>query len=264
MIENKIQSLTKHREILILDRGNDAIYSAIEIVAKISNEKIILVPDQGGWISYLKYPPQLGFEVLKIKTNRGVIDLGDLEIKSKKASAILFSSFAGYYAEQPLKSISEICRKNDCLVIEDVCGSLGDKVLCDGNLSDIIVGSFGKWKVVEAKIGGFISFNDKKWKKYVTKKCTINETQRLEIALALRKNKLKKLLFRQNQVKTELSNLKIFHKDKRGVNVVVEKKPSVLIYCQENSLEIVECPKYIRVEEPAYSIELKRLPYESI
>ena len=52
------------------------------------------------------------------------------------------------------------------------------------------------------------------------------------------------------------------------MNVVVrfedeEEKEQLINYCEEKGFEYVECPKYIRIEEDAISIELKRLQLNS-
>jgi hypothetical protein len=263
-IVKQLLNNTNHKNVIVLNRGNDAIYAALEIVKNVSAKNIVLIPDQGGWLTYPKYPPQLGFEVVKVKTVRGVIDLVDLEEKAKNAAGILFSSFAGYFAEQPITAISNICKENNCLVIEDACGSLGDETLCNGNISDIIIGSFGRWKVVEARVGGFISFNNEEWTKFISKECTLSENDLQSILLAFQMNKLDKLLVLQAIVKSDLKDVEILHINRRGINVVTEKHPKVLEYCKEKGYEITKCPRYIRVEEEAYSIELKRLPYENI
>ena len=36
-------------------------------------------------------------------------------------------------------------------------------------------------------------------------------------------------------------------------------KQRIIDYCNENNLEFTECPRYIRINEPAISIEVKRL-----
>src|SRR3989344_4635811 len=133
--DEKMKKLCRHEYVHFTDRGNSAIFLALHIAKKINPKQDILIPDQGGWFSYKGYPQ--------------FIDLNDLKKKAKYASAFIFSSFAGYFAEQALRKISTICKKAGCLVIEDASGAIGDRKLCNGGYSDIIVGSFGKWKPVE-------------------------------------------------------------------------------------------------------------------
>ncbi|MDP2907652.1 MAG: hypothetical protein Q8O03_06940, partial [Nanoarchaeota archaeon] len=75
----------------------------------------------------------------------------------------------------------------------------------------------------------------------------------------LNSKRLEKLLKLQAKVKKELKGVEIFHKDKRGLNVVTEYSEKVLDYCNKKKYEYVLCPTYARVNEKAISIELKRL-----
>ena len=178
--------------------------------------------------------------------------------KVKDASAFIFTSFAGYFAEQPLEEISNIC-KGQCLVIEDASGAIGDQKLCNGNHSDIIVGSFGKWKPVDCGYGGWISTNENYFD-LVSEAISLSKVHpQFYNQIKLENNKLHKLLELQKRVKEELKDYEILHKDKRGVNVVVKHDPKVIEYCERNNYPYVLCPKYIRVNENAISIELKRL-----
>ncbi|MBT3324367.1 hypothetical protein HN681_03330 [archaeon] len=260
-LELRMSKLCGHKNVKITDRGNSAIFIALNIVKRISDRKKILIPKEGGWFSYKKYPKYFNFQTEEVETDRSLIDLEDLEEKSKDAAAIIFCSFGGYFVEQKLRQISEICKKNDCLVIEDASGAIGDEVLCNGKYSDIIVGSFGEWKPVNNGYGGWISCNENYFEKVSSALSLVRVYPKAyeEIFNALKKNKLKKLIELQMKVKADLKEFDVFHKNKRGVNVVVENNPKVIKYCKDKKYPYVECPKYIRVGEKAISIELKRL-----
>lgn len=263
-LDQKLRKLTKHDYIHITDRGNSAIFMALYIAKKMNPKQDIVIPDQGGWYSYRTYPEFFNLNVIEVKTNYGVIDLNDLKKKVKNASCFIFTSFAGYFAEQPLRKIKTICKKNNCLVIEDASGAIGDTKLCNGKYSDIIVGSFGKWKPVECGYGGWISMSNKEYFECAREAMSITKVHPRfykEIMKPLRKNKIKKLLALQNKVKQELSEFEVLHKECRGLNVVVKFDPKVLEYCQEKGYQYVLCPSYIRVNEKAISIELKRLSF---
>lgn len=258
----KLKKLTKHNFIRITDRGNSAIFIAMAMAKKANPKPFLLIPDQGGWISFRTYPTMLGLDVKEIQTDRGILNLKTLEEGTKNASALIITSFAGYFAEQPLKKISEICKKNDCLLIEDASGAIGDKTLCNGNLSDIIIGSFGRWKPIGLGYGGFISVRNKELFEYAREPFSLVKVHNHiygELLPLLKRKRLKKLLKLQKRVKKELKGVEIFHKDKRGLNVVTEYSPKVLKYCQKKNYPYVLCPTYIRVNEKAVSIELKRL-----
>ena len=74
-------------------------------------------------------------------------------------------------------------------------------------------------------------------------------------------------LFRTaEKVKKELEKdgFTLLHRKKRGLNAVAsfrsgKEKEKLISYCRNNSYEFVICPKNIRVEENAVSIEIKRL-----
>jgi dTDP-4-amino-4,6-dideoxygalactose transaminase len=261
-VDRKLRRLTKHDYVHLLDRGNAAIFMAMYIAKKHNPKTCIVIPDQGGWFSYKKYPQFFGWEVVEVKTDYGVIDLKDLRRKVKDASCFIMSSFAGYFAEQPLRKIKTICRKADCLLIEDASGAIGDTKLCNGKHSDIIVGSFGKWKPVDYGYGGWISSSNKAYFSTAREAMSLTKVHPQfyeDIYEHLKKNKYKKLIALQKEVKKDLKYFDVLHPNKKGVNVVVKFHPEVLTYCKEKGYPYVLCPKYIRVNENAISIELKRL-----
>ena len=266
-----ISELTKHKHVRLVHRGNAAIFCALFIAKKINPKPFILIPDQGGWISFKTYPKMLGFEIRKVKTNRGLIDLIDLEKKAESGAALLVTSFAGYFAEQPMSYISKICRRYKCLLIEDASGALGDDDLCDGDYSDIIVGSFGKWKPINVEYGGLITAGKKSYFDAAREIfSTTNHYPKYDVLLDKLKNakkRVKDMIKRADDVKKELDKLhpylKVIHKDLRGLNVVLRymnnaEKEAIETYCEEKGFDYVECPQYIRLEEDAISIELKR------
>ena len=155
-IITKLKELTNHDYIEIVGRGDKAIWSALHLV-----KRKLLIPEEGGWMSYEKYPGKLGIDSEKVNCDNAVIDLEDLKLKVKTADVFLYQNPGGYHAEQPLEEIYQICKENDCLVVLDVSGAIGTK-LCDGNYADVMLSSFGRWKLIDAKVGGFISCKDEK------------------------------------------------------------------------------------------------------
>ena len=264
----KLRELTGHKQVRLTDRGNSAIFIALQI-AKQAGKTKLLIPDQGGWLTYRDYPKKFGLELEEIKTDYGVINLKDLKQKADKNSVLILAGLAGYLAEQPLQQISEICRAVSCLFIEDASGSIGNKKLCKGEFSDIIIGSFGRWKPVNLEYGGFISTNNKN---FLENSSDLFEGKEFD---ELRLEELDKKLDEINQrteflrktcekVKQELSDFEIVHKDQPGIVVVVkfsneETKQKIIKYCEQNDYDYTECPRYIRINEDAISIEIKRL-----
>lgn len=264
ILNKRMKKLCKHENVHFTDRGNSAIFMALSIAKNENNKPKILIPEQGGWHSYKKYPKYFGFEVIEVKTDYGIIDLKDLKKKTKKndVCAFIFSSFAGYFAEQPLRKIKTICKNRACLVIEDASGAIGDNKLCNGKYSDIIVGSFGNFKPINYGYGGWISCKEKKWfdnSREIMSMHKVHEKFYRDIMRFIQKNKLKKLLKLSEEVKTDLKEFEVLHRDKRGINVAVKFDPKVIEYCKERDYPYLLCPNYIRVNEKAVSIELKRL-----
>lgn len=258
----KLKKFTKHNHVRITDRGNSAIFVAMAMAKKVNPKPFLLIPNEGGWISFRTYPRILGFDIKEIQTNKGILNLKTLKEGTKNASALIMTSFAGYFAEQPLEKISEICKKNDCLLIEDASGAVGDKTLCNGEFSDIIVGSFGRWKPISLGYGGFISVRNKEFFSQAKEPFSLIKVHNNiygELLPLLKIKRLKKLLKLQGKVKKDLKNVEVFHRDKRGLNVVTEYSLKVLKYCQKKKYPYVLCPTYIRLNEKAVSIELKRL-----
>jgi len=260
----RMKKLTRHKYVHFTNRGNAAIFMALAMAKKMNEKPKLLIPDQGGWPSYKNYPKYFGFEVVQLKTDYGVVDLKELKkmIKKEDVSAFIFTSLAGYFAEQPLRKIKTACKKKGCLVIEDASGAIGDTKLCNGKWSDITVGSFGKWKPVNYGYGGWISTNEKSYFEKirdVVSMFKVHERFYRDIMKFIRKNKFKKLIKLSAKVKEDLKDFDVIHRDKRGVNVVVKFDPKVIDYCKEKDYQHILCPNYIRVNERAVSIELKRL-----
>lgn len=252
-VKDSLKQLTNHKFIYLTSRGNAAIERALSSVEKGN----LLIADQGGWMSYRKIAKKLGFNIVEIKTDLGVIDLEDLKQKVKDAAVILYQNPAGYFAEQPVKEIYEIC-KGKCSVILDVSGCLGDKVF--GDYADIIVGSFGKWKIADLGYGGFLSSNEK----LNVEEDFKGDLEKLKEKLSKVRERLGFLYSKCRQIKKDLKEFNILYKDKKGVNVVIafkddKERNEILKYCQENGYEWTECPREIRVNIPAISIEVKRL-----
>lgn len=263
---NTLKKITNHNFIELTSRGNTAIFAALYCVRKInSTKKIILVPDQGGWFSYIKYPKMLELTVKYVKTNYGVIDLNELKQKSKDACAFIYSNPAGYFVEQPIKKIYELCKKNNCLVILDITGSIG-KV---NDFGDFFVCSFGKWKPINLGYGGFVSTSKKEYfemPKEIFNTISFNEKYFKPLFDKLLSLKKRYQLFEKinEKVKHDLKNFDIIHKEKKGINVIVkffnkQEKEKIINYCEKHNLEYTSCPRYIRVNEKAISIEIKRL-----
>ncbi|MBI2545808.1 hypothetical protein HYV81_01370 [Candidatus Woesearchaeota archaeon] len=271
-----IRKYTGHDNIFLTARGNAAIWVALKTVSLLKQGPI-LVQDQGGWKTFLEYPERLGLRTVQVKTGYGVIDLHDLEEKAKRAAALIYANPSGYCAGQPFHEIYEICKRNGCFVIMDISGCISDEYMYTADAADFFVCSFGKWKVANAGYGGFISARSKG---FVGRLKEVIDAARLEnpaiysfdaqqqekVIAALQKapERLAALYKEVGKVKYELDGFDIIHKDKMGIVVIVKYeddtvKQQLIDYCKRNGYEYSECPRYIRVNENAISVEIKRL-----
>ena len=110
-IKTILQKLTSHPFQEIVPRGNAAITSALSILPPGST---VLIPAEGGWIHYMKAPVQLGLNIVEVKCDDAKINLDDLQhkLQTEKPSAFLYQNPGGYFAQQPMKEIYKVCKKN--------------------------------------------------------------------------------------------------------------------------------------------------------
>lgn len=264
----KIREFTGHDYIKLMPSGNAAIMAAVYMAKKANKKAFFLIPDQGGWLAYKDYPGILGIEVQEIKTNKGLVDLEDLRKQASGGTAFIYQNPAGYFAEQPAKHIYDVCKKAGCPVIMDISGCFGLD-WCNSEYADMLVCSFGKWKLVNNEYGGFISARDKgvfDEGKIFYRMMKIHPSANKEILDKIEglKKRIDFLLEKREKVLKDLQGMEIIHRDKKGINVVAayknqKEKDKIIAYCEKNTLEYTECPRYIRVNEQAISIEIKRL-----
>ncbi len=257
-IKKLIKEYTGHRNVFLTTRGNEAILAAMKAAHAANPKKYILVQDQGGWLTYRNFPKKAGLELKYIKTDYGLISPDSLDLED--ACAIIFTNPAGYIAEQDTKGIYEKC-SGKCIVIIDVTGCIGDSEVCVGKFADIMVASFGKDKPVNAGYGGFVSSD-----KDIDAKDNfdIHEKEKVYLGLKNVKDRLKKLYSISQNIKEDLKEHDVIHREKKGINVIVkfcseEEKAVIIGYCEKHLYEWVLCPTYIRVSCDAISIEVKRL-----
>lgn len=251
-----LQALTNKKNITLTESGDHAIKTIICALKK--TKKQILIQDQGGWLTYKDYAKKEKLEIIELKTNYGIINTTDLQTKTNNNNFLLINSLAGYFAEQPMQEIAKICKQTNCLLVNDVSGSIGTE---NAKIGDIIIGSFGKDKPVNLHYGGFIATNtDEQFEN-----CNFNQQKTAELKKQLEQLKNRQEMFTKinNKIKTELANYEILHKNLKGINVIVKfnnekEKQEIIKYCENNNYEYTLCPKTIRVLDTAISIEVKR------
>ncbi len=264
-IQSELQLLTSHKHITLTTRGDAAIKAALSLLPK---DKTLLIPEEGGWLSYRKLPKELHLPVEEVACNDSCINLADLKNKllSKKCSALLYQNPGGYFAEQPMKEIYTLCNKYNCLVIMDVSGSIGTP-LCDGNYADILVCSFGKWKLVEAHTGGFISCKERTLFEHMKNVNVLGDEEKLKkifTKLTELPQRISFLLDKKAKIISDLKEYTILHKEDLGFVVVIpfsseNEKDKIIHYCEHEKMPYTICPRYIRLNRPAISIEIKQI-----
>ena len=109
-IINLLKKYSNHNTIKLTNSGNLAILASF-IAVKLKGITEIIIPDQGGWLTYQTYPQFFDIKITELKTDYGILNLE--ELKKHKNKALIFTSYAGYFAEQPIDEIIKICKENN-------------------------------------------------------------------------------------------------------------------------------------------------------
>lgn len=270
--QNKVKKLTGHEYCKITNSGNNSIFIALSAI-----KGPVILPDQGGWNGFKQIAKYLNKEIITLKTDLGLINtdyLDDLDIPND--SALIFTSFAGYSANQDTKSISKYCKSNGIISIEDASAGIGDEKqeLGNGKLSDIIIASTGSPKIINVGSGGFISSNNQEVFENTKLPQKLSKTNEIicsgiDKELDFVKSNLSQTINATKVLKKHVNNT--FHASKRGVNVIIQHdKPKDIIWKVKKELPInhhnfiTKCPNYNRLKEKGIVIEVKNLDYSSL
>lgn len=269
---NKIKNLTKHEEVRITSSGNNSIFIALSAI-----EGDIIIPDQGGWHGFKQIAKFLNKNIITLKTDLGLINpnyINELEIKEN--SALIFTSFAGYTAEQDTKSISKYCKNNNITTIEDASAGIGDKKgnLGNAKYSNIIIASTGSPKIINVGIGGFIAASNPEIFRKTTLPQKLSKTNEIicsgiDSELDNVREKLEVTLNATNHLKKHIPHT--IHANKRGVNVIIPHDNAKSIcwdlkktLTTDKSGFITTCPNYNRIKQKAIAVEIKNLDYDCL
>ena len=272
MCKEKIMALTSHEHVRMTSSGNNSIFIALAAV-----EGDVIVPDQGGWHGFKQIAKFLNKNLITIKTDSGIIDpncLDDVELNEN--SALIFTSFAGYCAEQDARSISKYCISNGITTIEDASAGIGDKKrhLGNGKYSDIILASTGSPKMINVGSGGFISTDNDEIFKNASMPQKLSKTNQIICCgicseLDNVENNLELTLNATDYLKKCIP--KAIHAKRRGVNVIIPTDDAKDIgWNLKRSLPIdksgfiTTCPNYNRVKQKAVAVEIKNLDYRCL
>jgi|SRR3989344_2513667 len=260
-ILQKLRELTNKKFIKLADSGDHAIKSIAKLMKDLGKDRVLL-QDQGGWLTYQAYTRKHGLMTLELKTDYGIVDLDDLAKKANNNGFLLINSLTGYFAEQPMHEIFQMCSKTSCLLVNDVSGSISTD---NSKIGDIIFGSFGQQKPINLGYGGFIATDNEDWFKKL-EGCNFKENKLIALQRELERmpKRLKVFTELNKKIKQDLKDHKIIHSESYGINVVVKfdsekEKNEIVKYCENNKLEYTLCPRYIRVLDNAVSIEVKRV-----
>ena len=273
--EEIVAETTGHEYSKIVGSGNSAILAVMS-----SFKERVMVPDQGGWSGFRKMADFRGIETVEVPTDEGLINPDVLNdyLKVKSPEALFMTSFAGYMAEQLVKDLYEVCEDNGVLLVEDASGSIGDpeKRLANGNHTHAIIASTGTPKTVNVGSGGFITTDDKNLldnSNYILKSLKADPVTCAGIAEEMKNaSEIVSSTMKSCEIlKEKLKELKIYHRNKRGINVCISNdNPKKAGYNLRQSLKVdgggivTVCPRYDRIKEKAVCIELKNLDIECL
>ncbi len=252
-----LKNKTGYKNIRIVQRGNKAIWSALQIGKKLGYSEV-LVQDQGGWITYLHFPKRLKLKVVEVNTNNLLLDMDDLRKKISEKSILLINAMPGYAIKQPMEEIAKIARQRKALLIEDITATINQKPY-----GDILVASFGNDKLVNYGRLGMIAAK----KDYLDLILVKEEKYDDELLLQKIKNIDKRYLSFikiNKKIKDELRDFDIVSGAGEGINVIArfkneKEKEQIISFCGKNKYHFVVCPNYSKIKENAISIEVKKL-----
>ena len=263
-----IKCLTTKQHAKITSSGNNSIFVALNNI-----EGDIIIPDEGGWHGFKQIARFLNKNIITLKTDTGLINtdyLKDLDIANN--SALIFTSFAGYTAEQNIKEITKFCKNNGIITIEDASAGIGDDKL--GKNSDIILASTGSPKIINVGYGGFIACDDDELFKKSSLPIKLSKTSKIICGgiyseLQNVKKNLKLSLNTTMHLKKHIPNT--IHSSKRGINVIIPHdnakeiswKLKKSLTTDKHSM-ITTCPNYNRVKQKAICVEIKNLDYSCL
>ncbi len=257
-----LKILTRKKHVWFTKRGNRSIVIAMRTLKELEKNNV-LFQGEGGWMTYESSIEEAGLTPIKLTTDNGIIIDSELQFHDHD-SALLINSLAGYAAMHDMEHIFGLCVAHNQLLVNDVAGSIGSE---QAKIGDIIIGSFGKAKPVNLHTGGFIATDDEDIAKAIENEVDeepdmdyIRLTDKLKGLDATRKF----LLAKAKQVKEDLKDHQIIHPEYEGFNVIIkyeneEEKQKIIEYCNEKNLEFTQCPREIRIQDEAISIEIKRL-----
>lgn len=256
-VYSELQKLTNCRNVTLVSRGNKAILAALRF-AKTHGYERVYIPDVGGWMMYEPLAKKAKLSVIHIETDDGMIDPSTLMFEEN--SVVLVHALAGYHKALPMLEIKKVCEACSCLLIEDCVG-----LLSYPTVGDIVVGSFGKAKPINFGEGGFVATNNDDWHSYFAPYSESFDSPTLLEKILHVRERLTFLYAKRDEFRAKFSDAG-FHVlgDMYALVLIIpyddeEEKTEIVRICSELKVEYTECPRYIRSNRQAISVEVKRL-----
>ncbi len=118
-----------------------------------SREKMLGIPDQGGFKGILTIANLLAMPYTLIETEKGLI----IPEHIRDVDLFVFSSFSGYIVENDVDTIVSHCHDHEIWTIEDISSGFSYPSFGKG---DIVVCSTGRPKILECGWGGFAAYRE--------------------------------------------------------------------------------------------------------
>lgn len=266
LVVEKLLVLTKKKHILFFDKCRVGAEFLMRF-ALTRNISSVILQEEGGWYTYEKSASSLTLGVVKAPMVDGLIR-GDV-FPFVDNSLVVVNSMPGYFFLEDMGFYDSFKDKGfNSFLVNDVSGSVGEDVCVVG---DFIIGSFGKDKPLSISSGGgFVAFDDFYEELFAIKEEFFKGSGSLinfdELLVALDVFVLKKKAwfdFSNNLKKVLLEKNFCVLNPLKSINVLVKfndlfEKESLIKFCSELNLEFVICPMYIRSNEQALSIEVKK------
>ncbi len=279
----EIQKIFHSNETHILNSANSCIFTIVEAIPE-----PILITDEGGWNGIERSARILNKNILKMKTNLGIIDVSELDkfLSENDVGSLFITSFSGYTAKQDVAKIHEICQIHDVLLIIDISGSIGDEELSNVKYADVQISSTGSPKIVNIRNGGFINNISQKIKfnNHLLKSLKADNITCAGIAATIHNSNevyaktLNANMYLKEKLVAELKNDSIhnvIHGNSLGINIIISEesksKAKKLAYIIRNEINIknnksiiTTGPNYNRIKRPCVCIETKNIDIDDL
>lgn len=241
-------------------RANQSIFFSFFLL-KIYGIREIFVPDQGGWVSFKKYPSFLNLNKKILETNYGkpIIE----KIENIKDSALIICSSPGYLIEitKELKEIKKVLNENNSFLIVDNSSGFIFK-------GDIDLMSFGYYKPINLGFGGYLRINNQElFEIWQQNKDFFESLIKIPKDFLEKFNKQLKILDKKLSIALDLNkNLKEVLSDylskeieQNSLNLCLKFNNSLINKFAKNNIPFLKLPNYNRLKIKGISLEIKKM-----